>query len=329
MAYLLKKEDFPLFVRLLLKSYDVVAPVEKNGLIVFDSIEKYEDIDLSKNSYYPPKKFFLPPKETLFDFRKKRSLLGGEKDIVQNKTSTRKKVILGMRMCDVAAVAMMDKFYQGEIGDAYYNSIRENIFIIAKKCSSVENDNCFCNSFDLKDEGYDLYLEPDTEGHVVEVKTKKGKSLIDKKVFKASAREVNKGLPECELHAPEQNPDKDSGAWEKYSDKCLSCCACNVVCPSCGCFDIKDQTNLNLKSGQRYRIWDYCQSADYTKVAGNHIFRQGRLERFKHRLLCKFDYFKKNYDMTTCTGCGRCITVCPTDVCNIPDILRDTHGQSV
>jgi len=325
MAFLLKKEDFPLFVKLLMKSYDVIAPIHSNDKITFEKIDSYKQMDLSKNSYYPPKKHFLPPSEDLLHYKKKRKVLGGEKDVVEPVFETEKKVIFGMRMCDVAAVAKMDAFYLGEIQDPYYKQIRDRTFIIAMKCMAEENDNCFCNSFEYKDEGYDLYLERVSEGFIVEVKTPKGKSLIDKKIFKASVREANKDLPKCQKHLDIMTIRKSSPNWEKYADKCLSCCACNIVCPTCGCFDIKDQPNLNLKSGTRRRVWDYCQSADYTRVAGNHIFRQGRLERFKHRLLCKFDYFKNNYEMVTCTGCGRCITVCPTDVCDIPKIMSDVN----
>jgi len=324
MAYLLKKEDFGLFVKLLMKSYDVIAPVQRE-LIQFEKIASVNDISLEKNSYYPPKKFFLPPKEKLFSYSRRRRLLK-EKDVIIVPSETKKQVILGMRMCDVAAVHKIDKFYLGEIEDTYYKAIRENTFIIAKKCTKEENDNCFCNSFENADEGYDLYLEPDEEGYIVDVKTHKGKDLIDKKIFKSSVREVNKSLPQCKksLSGTEFNPHHK--AWEKYASKCLSCSACNIVCPTCGCFDIKDYPNLDLKSGERYRLWDYCQSADYTKVAGNHIFRQGRTERFKHRLLCKFKYFSDNYKEITCTGCGRCVTVCPTGVCDIPQIQGDVNG---
>lgn len=326
MAYLLKKEDFPLFINLLLKSYDVIAPRLQHKMVVFSEIASSREIELGKNAYYPPKKYFLPPVEKMYDYRKKRSLLGGEKDTFEHSFDNKKKVIFGMRMCDVAAVAKMDRFYSKDIPDAYYQARRDNIFIIAMKCDEEENDNCFCSSFEIKDEGYDLYFERVEEGFIVDVKTEKGKSLIDKKVFKASEREVNKDLPVCNKKLTTSNVPLESAAWQKYADKCLSCCACNVVCPTCSCFDMRDSPDLDLRSGKRIKTWDYCQSADFTRVAGNHIFRQGRTERFKHRLLCKFTYFRDNQGEITCTGCGRCITVCPTNVCDIPKILDDLNG---
>jgi sulfhydrogenase subunit beta (sulfur reductase) len=325
MAYLLKKEDFGLFVKLLMKSYDVIAPIKKKKLIVFSEIKSHKEIELDKNSFYPPKKFFLPQKEELFDYKEKKNLLGTKRDVINTIYHNKKKVILGMRMCDVSAVNKMDKFYLGEEEDPYYKERRENTFIIGMKCNSEENDNCFCSSFEHKDTGYDLFIEKTEEGFIVDVSTPKGKSLIDKKIFKASVREVNKDLPVCNKILETKDVPQDSLKWKNHAEKCLSCSACNVVCPTCGCFDIKDYPNLDLKSGKRFRIWDYCQSADYTRVAGNHIFRQGRVERFKHRLLCKFKYFKDNYKETTCTGCGRCVTVCPSDICDIPKVINDIN----
>lgn len=325
MAFLLKKEDFPLFVKLLMKSYDVIAPVEKKNLYVFSEIKSHKEIKLDKNTYYPPKKFFLPQKEDLFKFKKKKTLLGTKKEVIESIFNNKKKVIFGVRMCDVSSINKMDNFYLGEDEDIYYKQRRENIFIIAMKCNSEENDNCFCSSFKHDDTGYDLFFEKIQEGFIVDVKTKKGKDFIDKKIFKASAREVNKDLPICNKRLKTDLIPNDSPKWNKYAEKCLSCSSCNIVCPTCGCFDIKDYPNLDLKSGKRVRIWDYCQSADYTRVAGNHIFRQGRLERFKHRLQCKFTYFKNNFDEITCTGCGRCITVCPADICDIPEIISDLN----
>ncbi len=327
MAYMLKKEDFPIFVNLLMKSYDVIAPQVNGKLVVFSEVKSFDDITLEKNSYYPPKRYFLPPEEDLLRYSRKKSILGGEKDTLETVENGKKKVILGMRMCDVSAVSKMDKFFREGINDPYYEERRENIFIIAMKCRSEENDNCFCSSFDIKDPEYDLFLERTEDGFIVDVGSKKGNSLIDKKIFKASVREAKKDLPDCSLKLKTSAVNRHSKNWDRYSAKCLSCSACNVVCPTCSCFDIKDYPDLDLKSGTRKRIWDYCQSADYTKVAGNHIFRQGRNERFKHRLMCKFSYMMRTIEEITCTGCGRCVTVCPTDVCNIPDILSDINEQ--
>ena len=159
MAFLLKKGDMPAYVSVLLKSYDIYAPVVRDDVRVYSQVKAYEDIDLEKNTLYPPKKLFFPPEEAIYSYSKKRGLLGRKKEIIEENMDYPKRIIFGMRMCDVSAIRKMDKFYTEDIQDPYYAKRRENTFIIALKCDTEENDDCFCSSFDIEDEGYDLYLE--------------------------------------------------------------------------------------------------------------------------------------------------------------------------
>ena len=53
-----------------------------------------------------------------------------------------------------------------------------------------------------------------------------------------------------------------SDIWEKITAKCISCGACTYVCPTCFCFNIRDEQK-DLK-GSRYRCWDNCMSSYYT-----------------------------------------------------------------
>jgi NAD-dependent dihydropyrimidine dehydrogenase PreA subunit len=50
----------------------------------------------------------------------------------------------------------------------------------------------------------------------------------------------------------------DSHAWEKRADKCYSCGSCNLVCPTCYCFDVLESVDISLNSGERTRRWDGC-----------------------------------------------------------------------
>ena len=75
----------------------------------------------------------------------------------------------------------------------------------------------------------------------------------------------------------------DNPAWKKETERCLSCNGCNVVCPTCFCFNVIDIPKLNLKEGKRVRFWSYCHSRDHTRVAGNYVFRDDRDKRFKQQ----------------------------------------------
>ena len=97
--------------------------------------------------------------------------------------------------------------------------------------------------------------------------------------------------------------------WEKESEKCLSCGDCTSLCPTCLCFDIKDEVNLDMVSGVRVAQWDSCMFKDFTAVAGGGVARDKRVDRLKHRIFHKLTYFPKKFDgASMCTGCGRCIS---------------------
>ena len=131
-------------------------------------------------------------------------------------------------------------------------------------------------------------------------------------------------LSEALARLPDSSPGPDGmdrsealAAGPPFLEKtrqCIGCGACTIVCPTCACFDIDDYSELDLASGRRVRTWDSCQLKPFTRVAGNHIFRDTRVERFKHRIYHQIQYFKERHDEVFCTGCGRCIRGCPTKI---------------
>ena len=101
----------------------------------------------------------------------------------------------------------------------------------------------------------------------------------------------------------------DSDKWEKLSESCLGCGTCTFVCPTCQCYDIKDfDTGHGIK---RYRTWDSCMYADFTKMAHGNS-RNAQMQRFRQRFMHKLVYFPDNNDGEFgCVGCGRCLSRCP------------------
>ena len=79
------------------------------------------------------------------------------------------------------------------------------------------------------------------------------------------------------------------------------------------CFNVEDDVDL-AGGGTRDAEWDSCQFRDFTKVAGGHVFREGRVDRFKHRIYHKLQYFREEFGILMCTGCGRCIRGCPAKI---------------
>ncbi|MCX8147433.1 MAG: 4Fe-4S dicluster domain-containing protein, partial [Candidatus Woesearchaeota archaeon] len=144
--------------------------------------------------------------------------------------------------------------------------------------------------------------------------TKKGEELvklIEKRLYPwAVEYEREKPIPYVEKDVDTENKD----VWERYGKDCLSCSACNVVCPTCVCFTIEGHLNLDFRSGHRHREWASCQLPEFTKVAGNFVFRKDRGARGKQRIHCKFFYFKNKYNYARCVGCGRCNLACPVGI---------------
>ena len=61
--------ELPALVSAFMESYEVVAPVKRGGSHVFEVIQSPDDMDLSyATTIASPKKYFLPPVETLMTF---------------------------------------------------------------------------------------------------------------------------------------------------------------------------------------------------------------------------------------------------------------------
>ena len=103
--------------------------------------------------------------------------------------------------------------------------------------------------------------------------------------------------------------------WKGDNEQCVSCQRCTTLCPTCFCFDVQDDMDLiDLSSGKRLRVIDSCHSADFTRVAGGHDFRSQRLQRYRHRVMHKLQYYKDEFKRSMCTGCGRCIRYCHSKI---------------
>jgi sulfhydrogenase subunit beta (sulfur reductase) len=95
-----------------------------------------------------------------------------------------------------------------------------------------------------------------------------------------------------------------------------------MVCPSCFCFDVQDDSNWTLQSGQRTRQWDACMLSEFALVAGGHNFRKQRAERYRHRFYRKASFLPKRCGFLACVGCGRCVTACTTHIANPVDLYN-------
>ncbi len=317
MNYFIKKRDLFKLLDKLKKSYEVIAPV-KRDIHRYEPIKSADEIDLNFiNTTYPLKKWFLPAKGELFNF-------SGSK--ISAKTSSKKRILFAVRPCDVNALLRMDKLFLDEYVDSYYKSRRQNTILIALNCS-IPGDNCFCTSLGTHklDKGFDLLLTETKAGYIVQLGSEKGRKLIDTKLFTKTTK-----IPEIKLKCNKKLTKSDvlklkvsfyHSIWKDEAENCLSCGACTMTCPTCGCFRIVDSPCITINCGSRNREWTSCQLKNFTVVAGGHSFREDRAARLKNRIYHQLEYFKDKFGINMCVGCGRCITNCPTKI-DMTQILK-------
>jgi heterodisulfide reductase subunit C len=113
----------------------------------------------------------------------------------------------------------------------------------------------------------------------------------------------------------------DSVVWDEKARTCYSCGTCNLVCPTCYCFDLRDEARLDMTGGARLRRWDGCQLEDFAKTEACN-FRPLKAQRFRHRLLRKGQFLYERYKDIACVGCGRCSTQCLPDIADPQDVYN-------
>jgi sulfhydrogenase subunit beta (sulfur reductase) len=324
---ILQKKDLNSFVDRLLPSFRIGGPVKKNGAFAFETIESPEELRLDyPTTILPPKKFLFPVKETLFEFE------DAKKGIMKEPELDPPTVIFGVHACDLHGILLLDHVFSTGQVDANYVNRRRQTLIVSLECLTPCDSASFCKSMGTlsADEGYDLHMVDLGEAYAVDVMTDAGQELIAKaEVVPASETDIkrlNAVLSEKWPHFPYRldfdvtdlpsllNMSMKSSLWTELGDRCLACAACTNVCPTCFCFDVKDEIDLNMTSGQRVRTWDSCQLDAFAEVAGGHNFRKSRALRQRHRFMRKGRYILEAHQFLGCVGCGRCARACLVDI---------------
>jgi len=67
----------------------------------------------------------------------------------------------------------------------------------------------------------------------------------------------------------------DSLIWTAAAKRCYSCGACNLVCPTCWCFNVEDRLGLNLTDGERQRAFSQLclTNPDTIRIATETVLR--------------------------------------------------------
>ena len=287
------------------------------------------------NTVKSAKGFFFPQTTNICDF----NVNGANVEVVDIREESEDFVVFGVRACDARSFTILDKVFLAEPIDSYYATRREHGTVVTLACSEPE-ENCFCNVFGIDSaapEGDaacwisdgDLYITANNEkgeAFIASVKDMLEDSSDDAvKAQQESTREIMGKLPFANVTTDYFRKNTlleifNSEKWEKLSESCLACGTCTFVCPTCQCYDIKDfDTGHGIK---RYRTWDSCMYADFTKMAHGNS-RNAQMQRFRQRFMHKLVYFPDNNNGEFgCVGCGRCLSRCPISM-NIIKVIKE------
>ena len=307
------------------EGYEIYAPrrAPHGGDFFFNPVKTFSECEFDGfvNTLKPPKDFFFPQEATTLKLYRDR---------LESQEIRSKKVIFGIRPCDLEGLLILDQFYLGNITDPFYKARRENTLLVTFACFNPA-PTCFCKEADagpVAKRGYDIQVFDLGDVYLVEAGSEAGEKYISEfpeadAVLKSRLEEENKKTLEKFTPRPwadnlyNFHVSKDSGIWRELSKFCLKCGGCNYLCPTCSCFNTFD-LDFGEYVEQR-REWDSCLLEGYHRMAGSNPKPDGA-SRFQFRFECKLSpEVNRPYGRISCTGCGRCIQTC----------IGDAHMESL
>ncbi len=339
---IISEKDLIELLKKLEKKFNVYVPKEVEGNLHYQAFnpESTEDIVYQEiRAVQPLKSFFFPAQE---------KVSGNSAASVQDETKP--YCILGVKRCNLESLKVLDfVFKEGDFCDPGYKKMRDENLIISSDCSTFK-ETCFCLALGNEpypQENFDLNIARIDREFIVEVGSSKGGSLVDenKSYFQEAsegdiekrslAREDLVGQLKKHIHSqgiPPQESLHDivkegfgSGVWREEVEDCVECGGCNHICPACHCFILYERKGVKDAS-ERLKLWDSCQYPGFARVAGGANPRGKRFMRLRNRFIKKFVFFPEVLGSFGCTGCGRCIEVCPAKI-DIREILKRLKNE--
>ncbi len=365
---MISRDALQALIDALAADHRVLGPTVRDGAIVYDEVVKLSQLPAGWKDHqgagrfhlvrraddalfgfavgpHSWKRFLHPPVETLWIAHRGDDGLSIEPAPVE----PRKFAFIGVRACEIHAIAIQDKvFLGGPYPDNGYGSRRQDAFIVAVNCAEA-GGTCFCVSMGTgpqAESGFDLALTEllDEMRHefLIEVGSDEGAALLRRLPYRAAsaadlaaAREVvartrssmgrtlqTDGIKEL-LQGNPHHP-----RWDHVAERCLTCGNCTMVCPTCFCTTVEDRSDLTGYTAERVRKWDSCFTLDFSYLHGGSVRKTGR-SRYRQWITHKLASWIDQFGTSGCVGCGRCITWCPVgiDITEEVAAIRATGGQ--
>ncbi len=331
----LKKERLNDYLDALRVWGEVYGPVKQGDKYIYGQLDDLSKLDTRMlRTILPVKKFLVPPKFNTFTF--------DEKSYKAELQNIPRRIVFGVHPCEIHGLLILDKFFLERFPDPFYTERRKRTAILGLSC--VPDDKCFAKSTGTHyvESGFDLAFNDLKDFYLVWVGSSLGDDLVRIKLELFDEDIKDKDLKQYmewrtwrdsqyKLHLDlTAMPDimelhYDSEIWKELGDKCLSCGACSMVCPTCPCYNMNDQIRPSKTTGDRQRVWDSCMFKQFAMVAGGHNFREARSQRVRLWYTHKLKSFITEFGKAACVGCGRCIDTCPVDI-NVKTVVKSLKG---
>jgi ferredoxin len=299
----------------------VVAPRISAGTPLYEPLSNSAEMVMDQLPRRSAKEAFFPVCEDIMSYKKE-----GQQVSLTDIDPSRfpETVMVGVRPCDAAAIPVLDAVFSWDYKDEFFLERRRKTTIIGLACTTAD-DACFCTAVGISPsgtKGSDLFLTPlEDGGYACEAFTEKGEALITGNSLLFSEATSSKSLPIAEPESETFDLKKvkswldehfEDPLWDGIAVRCVGCGACAFVCPACHCFDIVDEGTE--KAGKRRKNWDACGFWKFTHHASGHNPRDLQPKRYRNRIMHKFKYYDDKFGQTLCTGCGRCVRICPVGI---------------
>ncbi len=344
------------------QDYRLIGPSRRDGAITYAPITGVADLPAGWTDEQAPGHYRLHRrddqalfayavgphswKQELFPSRQPlwRAQRQGEDFTVElEEVLSAKRAFVGVRACELAAMAIQDHVFTGGIAiDTAYAARRQDVFIVAVHCTQPAA-TCFCTSMNTGprcEQGFDIALteliEEGTPHYVLEIGSQAGQHLIDQlQLGPAAAGAIQSAQAATQRAAATISRSLDTHGikellyantehprWDAIAERCVSCGNCTMVCPTCFCSSVEDTTSLDGLTAERTRQWASCFDPEFTHLAGGGPSRSSTRARYRHWLTHKLASWQDQFGSSGCVGCGRCITWCPPGI----DLTEEVHA---
>lgn len=306
MAKIINTENLKNLLLELSGEFKVVAPVLKNprsttGQYVFEELKKDSQFVFGyPTTNLPPKEFFLPPEEVLFEY---------ENGKIKDSAEEERKILFGLSIEDLEGVARLKDIFSRPIKDKVFEKRDKNIILIGLDRFNPPVGKLF--DLYLMNLGKDQFagFAGSKEGQ----KILKNPLFSEKRVKIPSVKKKGDELLKRKDLAKIVEGSRNHPVWKELAEICFGCGICSYVCPLCYCFETEDKTEIDKDKGARCRSWDSCMLYHFAETsAGN--FRPELEKRIYNWYFHKFVRMPAEYGFSGCVGCNRCIIYCPAKI---------------